>query len=72
MGWSGGSSLMGEVIKSLKKAHVGVTQREEIYKHLIEAFENEDCDTLDECLDRDPAFKRVFQQIHAGDSDYDW
>jgi putative N-acetylmannosamine-6-phosphate epimerase len=56
MGWAGGSELMNEVIGVLKKHVTDADVRVAAYAGLIRAFQNHDCDTLDECEGRDAAF----------------
>lgn len=67
MGWSGGSELMDELIGCLKHEGVSDKSRSFIYANMIHAFENLDCDTLDECLDRDPIFDKIYEEINPYD-----
>lgn len=64
MGWASGSRLMNKIIGALKKAEVTEETRAEVYKAIIPAFENEDCDTLDECSDSDRVFKKVLRELN--------
>lgn len=66
MGWAGGSRLFSEVIKAAKVAIPSEESRKEFYKPVIEAFEDADWDTQDECLDEDPAYKAVVKEMHPG------
>ena len=50
MGWSTGSRLFSRIIEDLEDEITSTETRENIYKLLIPLFEDEDCDTLDECL----------------------
>lgn len=59
MGWSSGTDLMIEIIKSAKKHVPDESARVKFYRPIIKAFENHDCDTLDECRDMDSAFDKV-------------
>ena len=61
MGWSDGSTLMSALINSLVEVHVPFEQRTKIYSNMIEVFQHEDCDTLEECLDEDPAFDKAME-----------
>lgn len=56
MGWSSGSTLMSEVIAAMKNANIPEHLRAVAYDGIIDAFRNEDCDTLDECIGEDHAF----------------
>lgn len=69
MGWASGSTLMSRVIAAMQKANIHESQREIAYKGIIEAFEGEDCDTLDECVGEDPAFDLAFENRDAEDDE---
>lgn len=64
MGWSTGSEIFSGLIEVLKDKVDDVPLREEIYDVLIPLFEDHDCDTLDECIDEDIAFKNSFIRIY--------
>lgn len=64
MGWSSGSVLMRDIIASLNEAKIDDKKRHIAYKGIIKAFENEDCDTLCECLGNDPIFDEVYKKLH--------
>lgn len=53
MGYASGSELMGKIVKSLvanaTNWHVAEHQLYPVFLSLISAFEEMDCDTLDEC-----------------------
>lgn len=64
MGWASGSTLFSAVIESIQ-THVDVPDiRIQIYIDLIEAFEEADWDTVDECMGEDPAFDVAVKQLH--------
>lgn len=67
MGWNGGSELMDQVIDALKKAKVPEEMRKDVYAKLIPAFEDHDCDVLDECTGKDKAYDQVYQQVAQRD-----
>lgn len=72
MGWSSGSSLFGEVMEIIKNSVVDDAIRREIYEGMIPAFEDCDCDTLDECLDIDPVFDKIYKEMyHVEDEHYE-
>jgi hypothetical protein len=56
MGWSSGSTLMDEAIKSLKKYVPDAAARQGVYFDLIIVFDDQDWDTHDECVGKDPSF----------------
>lgn len=64
MGWSSGSRLLGDVIESLQKHVPDDEAREAVYVELIDAFEDFDCDTLDECTGEDEAFDAALKHVH--------
>ena len=71
MGWASGSELFYEVIKVIQE-HVDNDQvRQDLYIGLIHAFENYDCDTLDEVLGEDVAFDNAWEIVHGDDFDED-
>lgn len=49
MGWASGSSLFSQVIGAVQPRVKDDGERKEIYKKLINAFEESDWDTQDEC-----------------------
>lgn len=65
MGWAGGSRLFSEVISAIQPEIENAETRKEIYKKLIDAFEEEDCDTLNECCGEDQAYDEAFEELHS-------
>lgn len=63
MGWASGSSLFGRVIEILQ-LRVEFNKRCELYRELIDAFEDSDCDTLYECVGHDEAFDKVWRELY--------
>lgn len=68
MGWSSGSELMSRVIDSMVLAQISAPQRTSAYRGIIAAFQDADCDTLDECSGMDPAFDAAFTDSSEKDS----
>ncbi len=62
MGWASGSELASEIVKAIKVEIPDAKRRKRIYKKIITAFENADCDTLDECEGEDPAFDAALKE----------
>jgi hypothetical protein len=60
MGWSGGSGLFRELIDVVNLEVKNPLIRKKIYEKMIKAFEDYDCDTLQECLEKDDIFDLVF------------
>jgi hypothetical protein len=57
---------MDATIRALRKAKVDDKAREKVYRELIPAYENEDCDTLYECAegrDHDKVFAKVLNEL---------
>ncbi len=64
MGWSSGSRLFGRIVEELEDEVPDLDTRMGIYRVLIPLFEDEDCDTLEECLGLDTAFDEVWQELY--------
>lgn len=64
MGWASGSRLFSEVIDVIKKAVPDEDERIDIYMGLIDAFEDADWDTQDECMGQDPAYDAALKELH--------
>lgn len=60
MGWASGSGVAYPIIKAIKKNVPDQKARRKIYKALIDAFEDADCDTLYECCGVDPIYDEFF------------
>lgn len=70
MGWASGSSLMEEIVTALKSEFADdVKARKRVYKRLIKAFEDHDCDTLDEAIGTDAAYDEVYNKMYPPDRD---
>jgi hypothetical protein len=67
MGWSGGSSLFAELIYILKKNVPDDEVRREIYEHMVDAFMDQDWDTLDECTGEDDEYDAVYNSLYPKD-----
>ena len=69
MGWSGGSKLFADVVASIRRHCIGDSyQKEEVYTDMIKAFENSDCDTLQEAVfrsDQDIVLWRAWMNRHS-------
>jgi hypothetical protein len=64
MGWSSGSSLMGNIIRRSQKLDISFGQMVELYLILIESFEDRDWDCIDEVMGLDPAFDKAAKILH--------
>lgn len=62
MGWSSGSELFDKIIEAVQPAVPDEAARVAIYANIIPAFEDQDWDTQDECMGKDPAFDKALQQ----------
>jgi hypothetical protein len=64
MGWSSGTELFSSVITSAKKSMPDAETRKMFYKEVINAFEDQDWDTQDECVGVDTAFDEALKELH--------
>ena len=64
MGWSSGTRLMSAVITATKKAIPDEEIRKAFYKEVIEAFEDADWDTQDECMGEDESYDVAVKEMH--------
>lgn len=64
MGWSSGSRLFNDVIDAMMNHVPDEESRQAVYVELINAFEDFDCDTLDECVGEDDAFDSAIKDVH--------
>lgn len=64
MGWSSGSSIMSKVIEGVKPQVADKDARKAIYTTVIEALEDGDWDTQDECLGEDDAYDEAIKELH--------
>lgn len=55
MGWASGSSLLNDVAKLVMPFVNSEPERANLAGQLIDLFEDEDCDTINECDQRDIA-----------------
>lgn len=67
MGWSSGSSIFSEIIDCLLETDIDDDSRESIYNKLIEVFVDYDCDTLYECMKKDPVFDKCLNELYPED-----
>lgn len=63
MGWASGSRMAAD-IWALFRPHVPVKARKHVAKKLVDIFEGEDCDTMDECerLMKDAGLDRRWEE----------
>lgn len=68
MGWASGSGLCADIVKQARK-HVPESARPAFYKALIDIFESEDCDTLQEVSDKEFAkeYRKVMRKRYPDD-----
>lgn len=64
MGWNGASHVMSQIIETTEELVANYQTRVELYKNYIEILENEDADTLEECLGESDAYDEAFKHIH--------
>lgn len=64
MGWGSGSTLMSDVIDVVEEVVPDHATRVRLYSGLILAFEDKDCDTLDECVGESKAFDQAYRHFY--------
>lgn len=64
MGWASGSEIMDEVIHAVNKVDLSEADRVKIFLEVIDALEDRDWDTQDDCLGSDPAFDKALKLLH--------
>jgi hypothetical protein len=69
MGWASGSRLASKLIEAAKDTISDEEERVNFYDAMVDAFEDADCDTLDECLGDDPVFDAYWKTKYT---DLDW
>lgn len=68
MGWASASSMMKNIIDEMQLMFW--SDRYKVYKILIKEFQDEDADTLDECLGKDAAYDDAFFVINPEAKDF--
>lgn len=69
MGWASGSEVMGRIIKVVKKEVASKAKRKALYMGIIQALEDHDWDTQDECLGEDQAYDDVYNEQHPSEDE---
>jgi len=64
MGWTGGTGIMQAAIAGADDAGLDALERAALYKRLLDALEDLDWDTQDECMGEDPVFDAVLRAQH--------
>lgn len=64
MGWASGSRLATQLIAAIKEHVEDDDVRKDVYIDMINALEDFDCDTLDECMGEDPQFDEALYEVH--------
>lgn len=71
MGWSTGSCLMSNIIRSSLIRSKPFNVKYDLFVVLIETFEAEDCDTLEDCVGMDEAFDAAYRDMTDADDPYE-
>jgi hypothetical protein len=61
--------LFSDVAEIIAENVVDDNVRKLVYMRLIEAFQNYDCDTLDECIDIDPVLDKLLEALVEEDEE---
>lgn len=71
MGWATGSCIMSDIIRHDLTQTLDDCDRRDIYIVLIDSFQKEDADTLDDCLGKDPMYDEAYYYVNSpSDLDY--
>lgn len=71
MGWASGSGLMQDVITAVNKSFRRGKGAKKFYEMVIEAFQDHDCDTLDECKGSDPDFDAAYREAYPSEDGWE-
>ena len=69
MGWSSGSSTFSGIIAAVLPVVADKEDRKRIYRPIIQAFEDQDWDTQDECVGEDEAYDELYAELYPNDYD---
>lgn len=69
MSWSSGSEVAREIIVVVKKNVKDDKVRTKIYEKLIDIFEDQDCDTMYECIGVDKVYDRLYNELYPNDDE---
>lgn len=64
------AEVMSLIISNVKDK-MDPEDRDILYRDLIEYFENENCDTLYECLEEDTVFDKAYEEISIFEKEED-
>lgn len=64
MGWARGSSLLCDLIEIIEEGVPADTDKVALFKQIITAFEDMDCDTIGECMNQNSAFDQAVKLLH--------
>lgn len=62
MGWASGSDVAYNMIKAIQENVPDDDIRRVLYETLIDSLEDQDCDTLCECVGIDPVYDEFFDE----------
>jgi len=65
MGWAKGSAIMDRIILAAMEHFPDPEARQAFYVEVIDAFEDADWDTQNECEEQDEAFDAALRELHA-------
>jgi hypothetical protein len=69
MSWARGSELFSRIAELIEAYVPNENSRIEIYSEMISAFEEFDCDTLDECVGIDSVLDELLKETYDSDLD---
>jgi hypothetical protein len=62
MGWAGGSEIGERIAKVVEKVVPNIDAKRKIYKAMLDALSENDCDTLAELKDIDPILDQLLEK----------
>jgi len=71
MGWSSGTPLFATILEVVQENVTNPDIRKKIYLPILSAFEDADWNNVEECLDIDPVFDEIYQDMYP-DDDAGW
>lgn len=69
MGWASGSDLLSDLIEIIEEHCHPDTDKVALFKEIIIAFEDHDCDTTCECLAQSPNFDIAFEELYPDEDE---
>lgn len=66
MGWASGSRVFRQIMDGIIPEVADKEARKRVYRPIIEAFEDSDWDTQEECMGLDEAYDELLREMYPG------